>query len=175
MTPKEFSVLLKGIQAMYPRDNICPDDASKTVWYRVLGDLDYAHATAAVQRHACTSRFAPSIAEIREQAVRVSTPEQRDWLEGWNDVQQAIHRWGMHRPQEALEALKKKDPATAKIAEMLGWQNLCMSENPTADRANFRQCYETMTARWKETAKLPPAINTMVTGIADRYKIGGVE
>lgn len=172
MNPSEFSALIKEMQVAFPNATICPDDQSKTFWFRSLEDLDFKQAWVAVGRHACTSKYPPSIAEIRDQAVQATEPNRRDWLEGWADVQRAIHRWGMYSPQEALDALKEIDPLTSKVAEMLGWQNLCLSENPIADRANFRQCYETAKSREMENAKLPPVFREAISGVADKLKLG---
>ncbi len=173
MKPTEFSTLLKEMQTLFPNANICPDDQSKTVWFRVLSDLDFKQAEAAVLRHACTRKFPPSIAEIRDQAAQVTAPDRRSWLDGWGDVQRAIHRWGMHRPKEALDELGKSDPMTAKVAELLGWQNLCVSENQSVDRANFRQCYETMQSREKESAMLPPALKMMIGEVSGKLALEG--
>lgn len=172
MEPNEFGLLINGMRALFPTANICPDRESKTIWYRVLKDLDFKQAEAAVLRHACSSKFPPTIAEIREQAAQITAPERRDWLEGWADVQRAIHRWGMYRPEEALNALQEADPLTAKVAGMLGWQNLCLSENPTADRANFRQCYEATQRRDAENAKLPPALRPVLAAAAQALRLG---
>lgn len=166
MTPSEFSVLIKAMQALFPAARICPDDESKTVWFRVLGDLDYTRAAAAIQKHACTSRFPPSIAEIREQCLSVTGPERKDWIEGWSMVEKTIHDTGMHRPREALEKLRSFDPTTARVAEMLGWKNLCISENSVADRASFRQCYETIQSRESQAAKLPPSVSAVIARLS---------
>lgn len=171
MVPAEFSALLKEMQALFPAANICPDNESKTAWYRVLGDLEYRQVEAAILRHACTSKFPPSASEIRCQAAQVSAPEKRDWLEGWADVQRAMHRWGMHRPAEALAALEERDPLTAKVTAMLGWQALCLSENPTADRANFRESYERFQSRKAEYDLLPPAIRPTIGSLADAFRL----
>ena len=37
----------------------------------------------------------------------------------------------------------------------IGFQNICLSENITADRANFRMIYEAMTKEKKEMLQLP--------------------
>lgn len=166
MTVEEFSNILKGIQAIYPRESICPDDESKSVWFKLLKDLEYSVCQAAVLKLVCSSKFAPTIAEIREQASQIIQPERKNWLEGWGMVQKTLHSVGMHRPQEAFERLRQFDETTARVAEMMGWQNLCLSENPVADRANFRQCYETMQKRETDALKLPSSVSRVVEQIS---------
>lgn len=172
MTGEEFKLLARGLKAAYPGQNFLPDKYSMRLWYRLLSDVDYKIAQAAAMAHICTKKFPPTIAEFREACAETSNGYARSWLDGWALVQKLISRYGYLRPHEAKEELERNDPIAAKIAEMLGWQNLCISENPTADRANFRQCYETMAAREKEDAKLPPVLKTMITGLADNLQIG---
>lgn len=170
MTADEFGVVLKGIRALYPRDNVCPDDESKTIWFRMLKDLDYRLCQAAVMKHASICKYSPTIAEIRTQAAQLTQTGRKDWLEGWGMVQKTIHDTGMHRPQEAFEKLRQFDERTARVAEMMGWQSLCTSENPVADRANFRQCYEALQSREAEASKLPPAVSKLVSQISADLK-----
>jgi vacuolar-type H+-ATPase subunit E/Vma4 len=53
------------------------------------------------------------------------------------------------------EALQSLDEITRKCVKRLGFQNLCTSENITADRANFRMIYEQESQRTKANNQLP--------------------
>lgn len=59
--------------------------------------------------------------------------------EAWGVVQNAISTYGWHNPEEAFAVF---DELTLSVVKNLGWTRLCMSENPTADRANFRDAYQ---------------------------------
>lgn len=50
------------------------------------------------------------------------------------------------------------DAITRKCVKRLGFQNLCVSENITADRANFRMIYEQEQKAQKELRQLSPAL-----------------
>lgn len=173
MTKQEFLPIAKGMKSMYSAQHFLEDNTAIEMWYKLLADLDAQLVSAAVQQHICTSRFPPTVADIREACSKVTTVDRKDWLEGWREVTKCIGLYGYYRPQEALKALRSFDVTTGRVAEMLGWQNLCMSENQIADRANFRQAYETIQAREIESAKLPPSVNNLISGISDRLQIGG--
>lgn len=171
MTGDEFKILAASLKAAYGHQNFLQDSQSVKLWYRMLKDLDYGLASTAVLKHISVSVFPPTIAAIREACASVVMQDSKDWLEGWNMVQRVMGRYGYNRPEEALKMLRDFDPLTADIAGMMGWQNLCISENPSADRANFRQSYETKKRREMEHAKIPPDVRQTIEGIADRLKL----
>lgn len=171
MTKEEFKVLAAGLKAVYASQNFLPDREAMAVWYKLLEDLDYSIAAAAAQKYMCTNRFPPTPADIRQQCVSFAPEAKSDWLQGWSYVGRVMSRYGYNRPQEAIAALKAFDPVAGTVAEQLGWQNLCMSENQVADRANFRQAYETLQLRAKENALLPQSLHLMINGVSDRLKL----
>lgn len=176
MTGDEFKLLAKGMRAAYTQQNFLCDDESIKLWYGMLRDLDGALVSAAIYKHICQCKFPPTIAEIRAQCAELAMPVDGGWLEGWSAVQAAIGRYGMYRTEEALAALRERDPLAAEVAQMLGWQSLCQSENAVADRANFRTCYERKQERGKELMKLPEGLRTMISGVASTLALeGGAE
>ena len=84
-------------------------------------------------------------------------------------VQKLIGKYGFYRQREALAELDDFDPLAASVVERLGWRSLCMSESPTVDRANFRQCYETAQSREHENDKLPPAVNNRLQELTQGF------
>lgn len=171
MTKDEFVTLAKGLKAAYSQQNFLADAESMKVWFSMLSDLPYELANAAVMKHILTEKFPPSISEIREKCSQVAAPKEKDWLECWNAVCKAIGRYGYMRAEEAFSALEDFDGNTARIARNMGWQSLCCSENPTADRANFRNSYEILKKREVADARLPAAFREMINGISDRLAI----
>ena len=168
MTFDEFKILAKGMKAVYASSKFLPDADAIKLFYTMLQDLEYQQCSVAIQKYMMTHKFPPTIAEIREACVTVADAEQTDWLTAWNITCKALSRWGYYRPQEGLQDLQTKDPKAAWVAERLGWQRLCMSENPSADRANFRQAYETAQAREHETALLSPAVREKISMLVSK-------
>ena len=54
-----------------------------------------------------------------------------------------------------LEALESMTEETRICVKRIGWQNICMSNNVSADRANFRMIYEQEIDSKKFLAQLP--------------------
>lgn len=169
MTHDEFKLLAKGLKAAYPSQNFLPDDYSMKLWYTLLKDVNYTLASTAAYKHMCSSRFPPTIADIREQCSQVKQPEKKSWLDGWGMVQKLIGKYGFYRQREALAELDAFDPATAAVVEKLGWRSLCMSESPGVDRANFRDCYTAVQTREHEYEKLPPNVSSRLQELTQGF------
>lgn len=144
MDKQEFATLAMAIRTYYPKENILPNKEAMQLWFRELHDIPYQVAEAALRKWVSTNKWSPSIAEIRETAANIQNGDIPDWGEGWEQVCTAIRKYGSYEPRKAMESL---DPLTRQCVERLGFRNLCMSENPMADRANFRQCYEILAKR----------------------------
>lgn len=159
MSREEFKILVKGMKAVYAQPSFIPDQDAFNVWYGLMKDIDYQVCNAAIQKWMLTNKFPPTIAEIRELATEIQCGKLPDWGEAWEETCKAIRRYGFYRPKEGLESLS---PLTRETVNRLGWSNLCLSENPTADRANFRQCYEVVAKREHENNVLSlPLIETI--------------
>lgn len=152
MTDSEFETIALAIKAAYPNANVLPDKYAMKTWYRALADLDYQVVENAVWEHISTSVFPPSIAEIRGKCADRLIPIIDDWGEAWEEVLKAIRRFGSYREEEAMASMSK---LTATAVRRLGFLNLCQSENPVADRANFRMIYEGMAKAEKQLTQLP--------------------
>lgn len=151
MDKKQFGLLASAMRTYYPKESILPNKEAMELWYKELQDIPYEVAETALRKWVSTQKWSPTIADIRETAANVSNGRLPDWGEGWQSVQKAFSRFGRDRKEEALESF---DPITRKTVEYLGWVNLCNSTNPDTDRANFRQCFETVAKREKETQQL---------------------
>ena len=144
MTKQEFATLAMAIRTYYPKEQILPNQQAMELWYRELQDIPADVAEAALRKWVATNKWSPSIAELRETAAEVRNGEIPDWGEGWEKVLTAIRRFGSYREREALDSL---DPMTRTCVQRLGFRNICMSENISHDRANFRMMYESLAER----------------------------
>lgn len=156
MNVKEFAMISSAIKACYPWANVMPDDVSTDIWYGMLKDLDYKVVSNAVQSYIATNKMPPSIADIRELSSQITSIKVLDYGEAWETVLKAIRRYGYMQEIEALESL---DDLTRKCVRRIGWQNICMSENIVADRANFRMMYEQEQQQQKKLNQIPMSVN----------------
>lgn len=152
MNKQQFATLAIGIKSAYPASKILEDNASMDFWYMALKDIPYEIAENAVMEHICTNVFPPNIAEIRKLCMERCKPKILSFDEAWGLVQKAMSEYGWYHPQEAFAIM---DELTLSVVKNLGWSRLCQSENPTADRANFREAYMRKAAEAQNTNSLP--------------------
>ena len=138
MTDVEVRKLVAVLMGAFPAIRTAPNTAA--VFERMLCDLDYAAANAAIERLLATSRFMPSVAEIREATLALTAGEQRPGGDGWGDVLDAVSRFGIYRVPGA--DFQFEDSVVAHCVRQLGWEEICNSENQVADRARFIELYE---------------------------------
>lgn len=155
MTRLEAAKLVGVLLAAFPS----PQNTTKTseIYERMLSDLDYAVANAAVERLLATRERMPSIAEIRKACLDLSIGETRAGGEAWGDVVKAIGRYGVYR--QPGKEFHFQDPVAARCVAALGWGNLCNSESQIADRARFIELYDKLavTARREANVSELPA------------------
>ena len=188
MTYKEFAKMAAAMRAYYPREKILPDNASRDLWYKHLEDIPYETAVVALNKWVSVNKWPPTIADLREAALEVSTDAIPDWSEAWETVLNAIRRFGPYRQTEAMESL---DDMTRTVVRRLGFMTLCSSENVAADRANFRTIYQIMAERKRREAQLPEPLRLAIesnrelmervrageglTPIGTQYRDGSIE
>lgn len=179
MTRQEFSNLAMALRGYYSKEQILPNQQVMELWYRELQDIPFPVAEAALRKWVATNKWSPTIAELRAMTVDVAEGERLTWGEAWERAVDAIRRYGSYRPQEALASL---DPLTRRCVQNLGYRELCASENPMADRANFRMIFETLDKREQTEKQLALPLRETIhmlrleNGNADglqRLQIGG--
>lgn len=168
MTKQEFGQFVMALKTYYPRESLLPNNQAIELWYRQLSDIPYNVAEIALNKWVATNKWSPSIADIREMATDVQCGYRPDWGEGWKQVQLAIRKYGSYEPQKAFESM---DEITKQCVKQLGWRNLCMSENETADRANFRMIYERLIERKRQDAQLPEGLKMLI----NQMQVGLIE
>lgn len=159
MDKKEFSIFAAAMKTYYPREGLLPNSQAAELWFRQLQDIPYPVAEAALNKWVATQKWSPSIAEIRESAAAITVGELPDWGEAWEKAIGAVRRYGFYRQAEAMAYL---DDLTKRTVQRLGYNELCMSENITADRANFRMIYEQLLNRKKMDAQTPVQLSLLI-------------
>lgn len=166
MDKQQFATLAIGIKSAYPASKILEDNASMDFWYMMLKDFPYEIAENAVMEHICTNVYPPNIAEIRKLCVERCKPAVPSFDEAWGTVQKALSDYGFYNPQAAFATM---DELTLSIVKNLGWSKLCHSENPTADRANFREAYEAKAKELQNNNQLPDFVTQKKVSLKEQY------
>ena len=151
MTKKEFATFTMALKTYFPRENILPNQQAMELWFAQLQDIPYKVAEIGLNKWVSLNKWSPSIADIREMSVSVSHIDLPDWGDAWEEVCRAIRHFGSYEATKALESLS---PLARKTAQRMGFRDLCMSENPQADRANFRMIYEQLAERERKDMQL---------------------
>lgn len=129
------------------------------VYRDMIADLDAGAASAAVRAWVLANRERPSVADIRD-ATRKQldaagiTPHEVDPDEAWGFVVRCMSSIGSYRPFPA-----DKYPEVAAIVQRMGWETLCRSDNPEADRAHFLRLFELERKRVREARVTSPGLH----------------
>lgn len=152
MTTSECSKVLKVLAAAWPNQPMSRETSQ--VYARMLSDLEYTVAAAAVERLIATQRGAwlPTVGEIRGVAAELALPAPLDPDEAWGEITSAIRRYGW--PQEAA-ALASLSPLVRRVAHNIGWTELCASDRPDVIRGQFRAMYQAAVERQLVEQTLP--------------------
>lgn len=139
------------------------------LWFKQLQDLPYEVAELTLNKWVATNKWSPTIADLREQAAVLTKGEAKDWGEAWQEVIRAINVYGSYREAEALASM---DETTRRVVERIGFRNICLSENITHDRANFRMIYEELQSRQKQDNQIPPQIKALISNMPNLLEGG---
>lgn len=134
MTKAQVAQAVATLVCGYPSAKWTEENAS--VYETMLGDLDFEPMMAAVARLVRTSKFLPSVAEVRAAVLEITEGVPRIAEDAWGDVLQAMHRFGPYRKRPTFE-----DPLVEFAVERMGWRALLEGRNDAADRARFCELY----------------------------------
>jgi hypothetical protein len=118
--------------------------STSQVYETMLSDLDVGSARAAVTRLIATSRFMPTVAEIRAAAADIERGPVRSGAEAWLDVLDQIRREGYCGTPLFDDAI------VASLIERWGWTRMCLEGNVDADRARFIEAYDSLAKQARE-------------------------
>lgn len=157
MTRPEAAKLVAVIMAACPAQSSKLDggraSAMVDAYEALLGDLTYEQVNAAVRVLLQTRSWMPSVADIRTTVLELMRGPVRAGGDAWGTVLNAIKREGAYRTPGS--DFMFRDPVLARCVNALGWQELCLSENPTADRARFIELYDKLAQQDRKEATSP--------------------
>ncbi len=159
MDASEFRRIWRALLGAYPEKD--PPEETMELYIRCLADLPAQAVEAAVLAHVATSRWFPTVAELREKAAEL-LPGGRlpTATEAWAEVVKAFGAVGSY----GVPAWSH--PAIATTVEAMGWRQLCLSEEGMADRAHFLRLYETYAKRVREDQVQLPEVARLTRELA---------
>jgi len=164
MTQKEAGNLVGLAMANYPGMQEKDMVPTAKLWQKMLSDIPYELAEKAILKVITTAKYFPTIAEIREAAVTLSSPNIPCAIEAWGEVMNALRRYGYYRTQEALDSLS---PLTRQVVKMIGWTHIAMSEEIGVLHGQFRMAYEQYAKRARDSQTLPVFLQNNAKAIGE--------
>lgn len=167
-TPEQVAKVCGVMAAAYPNYKLTPQTIH--VYARTLGDLPADMLEAAALQCIATSEFFPTVAALRKAAFEIMAHAQGipTAHEAWGEVRRAMGTVGhMGKP-------KFSHPIVERAVAALGWRDLCLSDNPTADRARFLECYQQLLNRAQVDAAMLPEVKQVARKFALRQDVGTV-
>ena len=174
MTKAEAAQMVAVIVAAYPNfDKFrSPDEVKNYVGLlAMMFEQDSGGAVGlAVKKHIATSKWPPSVAEIRELMLETTHPEIVPPDLAWAAVSDLMFTFGRYQ----WDDVKKRLPAlVVRCVEIVGWRQLydlhqqdanAPGRNAGLDRVAFMKQYEPMYERAKREAMTPAPISMKISG-----------
>lgn len=160
MTVDEFARLADAIKTYFPRDNMLPTDIAMELWYDMLKDMDYQSAYIGLKNHVATSKFAPTIADIRNGAV-ISQPQELNEMEAWSLVSKAIRNSGYNSVEEFAKLPPLVQKAVGLPSQLRTWA-LDENYNEQVAMSSFQRAYKAELKRREELQKMPQNVRNLI-------------
>ena len=151
MTFEEFKAIAKTLNAIYEDKGALMFETKEKMlaWYACLKDLDYEILSKAVKNHMLTSKFKPTIPELREAYARLVLPQYPTAQEAWAIVRDGIRG---SVPFEDLPEIIQA--AVVDKAQLWEWGQCESKQVDTVIQGLFKKAYEVTVQRRFEDAVL---------------------
>lgn len=168
MNQKETAKILAVLAAAYPKFEV--DETKLRVWHEMLGDMEYEVVAVAVKKCMLEKTFAPSIAEVRQEVVKIMNPNRLTSAEAWGEVEYAIKRYGATAAYDGTSYKDVLSPLTLRVVKLMGWVDMCRAENTAVIRGQFIKLYEQSYAQETEELLLPEKLKETIQQISPPKK-----
>lgn len=146
VTKSEVAGLVAIAIAAFPQYQERDMKLTVQAWHQLLADIPFEAAKAALIKLLTTIKYFPTIAELREAALRCTTslptPE-----EAWEEVRGKLSGDTYIKLKYKNEKPQFSCPEIEQAVNQLGLEDLLMSENISYDRTQFLRFYETIRNR----------------------------
>ena len=177
MNAKEFGFLADAIKTYFPRDNVLPTENAMRLWYEELKDIPYQLAHLALQKYVCTNKFAPTIADIREQVAELNNQNEEELNEtaAWSIAWKAICNSGYHAEEEFAKlppVIQRTVHSPAQLREWALLENID-GKTITVLQSDFQRAFRVEQQRERERSKLSPGVLKLMRTINNPKIEGG--
>lgn len=174
MTKADAARLVAIVVTAYPNYDKFRDEQAVTatvnLWASMFTADDGRIVALALNKHIATSKWPPSVAELREIMLEIQRPDLIPPDKAWAAVSDLLHTAGEYNHGDLQSQLP---PLVARAVETIGWGNLwemhrsyCVGGKPGMDRVAFVQQYGPMYEREKQRAMTPEGITAQIDSVA---------
>lgn len=173
MTRADAAKLVAIIVTAYPNFDKFKDAQAITstvdLWATMFDSDDARIVGLAVKKHIATSKWPPSVAELREIMLEMQRPDLIAPDQAWAAVSDYMHTAGYYAGEHLERVLP---PLVARAVEVIGYHNLYEmnrgsygDSKPGMARVAFLQQYTAMYDREKSRAMTPAEITNTIDAI----------
>ena len=182
MTKKETISLFGILIAAYPNFDKFKDDSQVegmvNMWATLFADDDSAIVGLAVKKHIMTSKWPPSIAEIREIMADITHPDLIAPDQAWAAVSDLLYAVG---EQNHENAHRKLPPLIAQTVDAIGWHALYQLHRGSyggnkdgMDRVAFMDLYRPAYERARQEACCSASLLGNINTAKRQLSTGGI-
>ena len=166
ITLADFSVVIRGLKAVYTNKDFIPDEVTLNVWYRALQDIDYPTLDRAAQSYMMSNHYAPQISDLRDYAYNLTAPADDLAAEEWARLMKALGYAGLP-DNEAFGYWERLPEVTKEIvggfSEFKAWAN-----TPTVDLMSVQR--PMFIKRFEEKSRILRSRGSVPSGLAPPIK-----
>lgn len=170
----KFTSIVKGVRSAYPNFKFIESEEGFKLWLSALSDTPDEVVSVAFHKHILTEKYPPSIAQIRERILELTSNSVSDWTEAFDLTRRAISLFGSYREFEALEWIKSRNEVAAEVTRRLGFKEICLAENVDVIRGQYRMAYERYADNKKNFEMLPIGVRKRQEELQDKYAINNL-
>ena len=182
MTKKETIGLFGILIAAYPNFDKFKDDSQVegmvNMWASLFVDDDSTIVGLAVRKHIMTSKWPPSIAEIREIMADITHPDLIPPDQAWAAVSDLLYTAGEHDHENMRRNLP---PLIAQTVEAIGWRTLYQLHRGSyggnkdgMDRVAFMDLYRPAYERARQDACCSASLIGNINTVKQQLTTGGI-
>lgn len=174
MTKADAAKLVAIVVTAYPNYDKFRDEAAVTatvsLWASMFQSDDGRIVALALNKHIATSKWPPSVAEIRELMLELVRPDLIEPDRAWLAVSDLLYTTGENNHGDLHLQLP---PLAARAVEAIGYYNLYEMHRscyrggkPGMDRVAFMDIYKPMYEREKQRAMTPEGLTSQIDAVA---------
>lgn len=138
-------------------------------WQECLGDLDYNVVLQAVKKTIISSKYMPTISEIRKNAIELMNPNKnKTGIEAWEEAYKMICN-GTYMTQEEFDTHSDEVKKFFGSTTQLKAYSTNTDFNMDVVRSNFLKQYDILIKRKEEMQRLP---QNMIQNVSNKMSLG---